>query len=262
MDWKNAEHFKKDSREERARDEKGRLFEAVAVLEKPLSTILESLRPSLEQGEFDTIIGDDASGRIPTLILRKVIGEIYGRAGRKGPDTLFFAGGGSAVAHEKKTDIKDPTGEITAFLEKRPSKKVLVVTDTIVTGVSLIPLTTALRKTKIKYEVATVGLDPSGIEAYTGITPTIRQMRNSFQQTLQGKVHHGDSPDTPAMYEWSKVLGGVYKMPGDLHSKTLRGETKPKDRPLLQAFINEARTDVDIIADILIDKYYANQIES
>lgn len=49
--------------------------EVMAELKPALLSVVEQLRESIEKGEYRTLISDDAAGRIPTLILRKIIQE-------------------------------------------------------------------------------------------------------------------------------------------------------------------------------------------
>ncbi|MBI5420722.1 MAG: hypothetical protein HZA35_00180 [Parcubacteria group bacterium] len=52
-------------------------YKEIVELEEPIQRLLDQLRPHLEKNEYRLIIGDDASGRIPTLIMRKVMDTIY-----------------------------------------------------------------------------------------------------------------------------------------------------------------------------------------
>jgi len=53
--------------------------------------ILEQARESIDKGEYNILIGDDASGRVPTLIFRRVLQDVYKEKGYDAPKTLFFA---------------------------------------------------------------------------------------------------------------------------------------------------------------------------
>src|SRR3989344_9337060 len=66
--------------------------EALLGLEDPLANILEKLRPELERGEYRLIIGDDASGRIPTRIVGEVIKKLSEERGFPRPLVRFIAG--------------------------------------------------------------------------------------------------------------------------------------------------------------------------
>ena len=44
----------------------------VAELREPMQKILQAMRENIEQGDYVAILGEDASGRIPALIFRKI----------------------------------------------------------------------------------------------------------------------------------------------------------------------------------------------
>lgn len=49
--------------------------EVMAELKPAMLSVVEQLKEAIESGEYNTLISDDAAGRIPTLILRKIIQE-------------------------------------------------------------------------------------------------------------------------------------------------------------------------------------------
>ena len=59
-------------------------------LESLVLPLIEKLKENIDKGEYDMLIGDDASGRIPTLILRGIINE---RNRGSKVKTRFVAGG-------------------------------------------------------------------------------------------------------------------------------------------------------------------------
>lgn len=61
-------------------------------LEYPIRDILEKMLPNIERGEYDLIIGIDASGRIPTIIMEKFIKHVYSKNRISLPDIRFMAG--------------------------------------------------------------------------------------------------------------------------------------------------------------------------
>jgi len=94
-----------------------------ARLEAPAQHILELLRPHIVKREYDSVLGDDADGRIQALILSHAIQELYGD--KKKLQTVFVQGG--SILHEdaplKRTfseaklplflQKKLPTGQVT-----------------------------------------------------------------------------------------------------------------------------------------------------
>ena len=117
-------------------------FEEIAEIEPAIISLVNQLKEKIESGEYDTLISDDVGGRIPTLILRKIIKE-------HNPDqklqTFFVASG--------KTYLPTPTdkekyGQLQEYLRKvaDKTKKALIVTQFVFTGKTLIRLSHALKE--------------------------------------------------------------------------------------------------------------------
>ena len=90
----------------------------IAELRKPMEKLLLDMRENIERGEYAVIFGDDASGRIPTLLFRKVLTASYEEHGFNVPQTLFFAGK-RALSEEKIDKVR---GEIVGFLTENNIK--------------------------------------------------------------------------------------------------------------------------------------------
>ncbi len=132
----------------------------IKELEEPLASMFADLRSEIERGDYSAIIGDDASGRIPALIMWEVVKEIYKKKGFKPPLMRFIAGSSNIrftdeeIKKEKEMDnqmarIKEDTGQ---------NKKFLIVTDTISSGASVGMLIGSLKRNGLHADVATVGL--------------------------------------------------------------------------------------------------------
>ena len=68
------------------------ILSEVSDLEEPIKRILKDILPNIERGDYQLIVGDDASGRIPTLIIDRFIKKVYKKMGFDTPQTIFFAG--------------------------------------------------------------------------------------------------------------------------------------------------------------------------
>ena len=85
----------------------------IGRLEKPAKVILEKILGNIERGEYDLIIGADASGRVPTLVFKKFIDYVYKKLGYQTAKTIFLAGAGMGLktASEKyKSFLKNKQG--------------------------------------------------------------------------------------------------------------------------------------------------------
>ncbi|MDO8659898.1 MAG: hypothetical protein Q7K54_04870 [Candidatus Parcubacteria bacterium] len=169
---------------------------------------------------YNTILSDDTSGRLISLVLRKVINEARKRKGLNSVDTYFLASG--------RHNRIDATQAIKNFLEKKKQKisKALVVTDHIETGQSIGKLVDTLESLSINFDIATL----SSVGAY----------HNKITNRLyQGK---SDSKIGTHFYnQWRLV--DVEKVTSSPHPTKIQNSDSEE--------IKNARKDVDNLAEEL-----------
>lgn len=142
------------------KEEHKEISQMIEELRIPTQIIFEEIKNSINKGEYKTIIGDDGSGRIPTLIFNNVISNIYKDKGFIKPNILFsdinFKGG----TNEEYVDFykKYISTNLREELMKE-SGKCLIVTDTIASGNTLRFFTEFLKENKIDYEIASLSVD-------------------------------------------------------------------------------------------------------
>jgi adenine/guanine phosphoribosyltransferase-like PRPP-binding protein len=248
------------------------IFSEIAELERPFQIILEKLKSRIENGEYGLVVGDDASGRIPALVMSRFLNKVNKEKGLDNVATKFFAGGGSFSKHlkvqKKGKEIPDTTVEIAVSLMKSDLpkvNKVLVVTDSMVTGRSLKPILGALRASGVSYDIVSVGLDPAladhAIENFDASKDDdVEKFAEFLGKQLGGEVIFG-LVGTPNVY-FGHSLSGVMKRPGDLYATPLRkvdqdyptgitGEEKEFD---LKS-VPDARNDVDLLTNRLYEYF-------
>jgi adenine/guanine phosphoribosyltransferase-like PRPP-binding protein len=193
------------------------IHEITESMHRPIKAIANEMREDLVAGNFILIIGDDASGRVPALIFTEIANQMK-PADQEKTRCIFFAGSRYLVGSEKmiKTqDIIDQLTRDTESLEMIQKGKVLVVTDTISTGNSILPVTTALNYLGANYEISSIAIYGDFVDE-----PGVRKVdKNRFEKLFSGKVHYYEK-ETPEIYgqqEYSGVEKDVY----DLHSKDL-----------------------------------------
>ena len=211
-------------------------YQEIAELRVSCERILEGLHDRIDQGSYDLIVGDDASGRIPTLILRNVIKEIYHDKGFQIPYTAFVAG--SRFIHEPR--IPEKTEQLTQRIKKvgewhDGSNRALIVTDTIGGGLSLKPLYDALRENNIEYDIATLSL--------AHMPEMTDEMRERVEQSMGGKLYFGHT-GVPRIYG-RHDLAGVEKTPEEVFA-----------RPHRTSSTKIARADVKKLSTELVDWYH------
>lgn len=251
-------------------DDKEIVFQEVAELELPIKIIIEKIRPRIENGEYGLIIGDDASGRIPTLILGNFIKTISEQRGLNKPNIIFIPGklmgpifGFSSESMRKK--LENHIGKFGATEEKR----ILIVTDTILSGGSLEILVKLLKKSGYICDIATIGIEKEPID----IEAPPRDLEYPETETredilrgveiISGEYNGEDNlhPNTPKIYR-EKTLSGVTKKAGQTKSTTLKyAESDEDEKGMIQDQINQAREDANVVTQHLIEWYKSQSYE-
>lgn len=131
-------------------------FRQIERLQKSAEALVQQLKEKIDNEEYDMLIGDDVSGRIPTLILRGVINERRHQLSKDKSSqvneipTKFIVGG-------RAYDVEN-TEEIIKFLEKiKPQikKKALLVTEYMDSGKGMDKMARAFNRAGIDFDVAT-----------------------------------------------------------------------------------------------------------
>ncbi len=213
---------------------------ALAELDEPIAKILNQLRPTIEKGSYKIIVGDDSSGRIPTLIIARAIKKIYAEQGIPPPLVRFVAGSRLTgdVVHEKKEKLLDAYAiDMRQVLlkesEKTQTKKprVLIVTDFIESGRSVKPLVDSFKKNGVGADLATIGI-------YDGFSS--KKARVDVTAVGQNSV--------PNIYQ-KKELSGVIKSPKELFATRTHSDVEKQRK------INATREIVIDIADRISKKF-------
>lgn len=107
-------------------------FEEIAEIEGAMISLVEQLKTNMLNGEYDALVSDDAGGRIPTLILRKIMQKIIPQAS---PETHFIAAGHGIPHQEYKRDYNDFLDSLKMTAKR--GKRILLITQYIHSGNSL-----------------------------------------------------------------------------------------------------------------------------
>ncbi|MFA6273807.1 MAG: hypothetical protein WC662_01475 [Candidatus Paceibacterota bacterium] len=258
--------FKKENNQE--------LSPMIEALRIPAENLLKQMKYSINNGEFKTIIGDDASGRIPTLIINNVIKDIYKEKGYTEPQIMFIAGSrGLGEVSEKEVKIDKTKEHISKYLKNKEGKT-LISTEYIQYGSSLKSLGEALKELKIPYEISTfcyfsfIRKDNSQYE--DDIQFLIKQKENE----LGGKINYGKIIDREANEESLKVFydrrdnqsnsTGVHKVKKEVLSKATHNVEDSDSKKIIKQKekgrknVNQAREEAKILSDQLTDWYRKN----
>ena len=120
--------------------------------------ILEICRERILAGEYQTIIGEDASGRIPAQIMHKTLREIYRALGYESPQIVFLAGTHRASLENQTANWETKLELVENILEQHRGR-FAVVTDTIRTGENIGFLCEAMDRADAEYDIITTRLE-------------------------------------------------------------------------------------------------------
>jgi len=208
----------------------------------------------LEKTNYDAIVGDDASGRIPALIFNEIISKINEEKKIEKPKLLFIAGQFSGVRHEQAEprtliNVLHKTEEhISKNLKDK--KRVLIVTDTINTGNSLISMTESLRVNKIPYDIVSISFLGEGRK-------NLEEKLKETEKKLGGKIFANLTDVTPRVYRAYGIVG-VKKEKANRFSTKIMSNKLDNFEP---DEVSRARRDIHILSKKLLEWYKNNKNE-
>lgn len=216
------------------------------VIESLINLVLK-LESKLSQ--YDTIIGDDASGRLIALFLRQIIKAKRREDGLEPPETLFVAGGrGNNCLRSEK--IKE-------LLEKKKDSmgKTLLVTEYISSGDGLQWLAKMMADLGIDFDIATLSL-------LVKENPT-----ESFQRypEIVKRLNFGSIGSDGLFFYGKKRIAGVTKQQDDINivrpenpNITAHATRRPKTE-IDVGMMKVARKSLNTLANEINDKLLSNK---
>lgn len=176
---------------------------------------------------YDTILSDDASGRLVSLVLRKVINRAREQRREKPVRTYFLATG----RHERFPEEIDRN--IESFLEKKKPHigKALVVTEHISSGDSMNSIVDILEKLEIGFDIASL---------------SVFYPRGRYGNSIDSRLTYG-SESSIGLDLYHDQSGGVIKDVASLSPRPKRVEG-----PYASKSAAMARRDAERLADAMI----------
>ena len=92
-------------------------FPEIAEMESAMISLIEKLKDKIEKGEYNALIVDDIGGRIPALVLRKLMTE-KGSYNKENKLNTFFVTGGARLFTDDY-DAVETRQKVTKFLEEK-----------------------------------------------------------------------------------------------------------------------------------------------
>jgi hypothetical protein len=265
---KNIKHFldkvfsKKSELIQNSKEkEEGELnYREIEDLRRPAEDLLLQLKEKIDRGEYNLIIGDDASGRIPTRIFYNTLKAIYEKKKYESPKVIFFAGSGRFNTKSHSWIREEKTKMIKAYLKHflknnaigAEKIKALVISEVIDTGNSLKPLADALHQEKIDFDIA----------AFSG--PYVKEHVRRLEEYLGCKIFEPLSEETKDGIYGKLRLHGVRKETHELFAHPLRDSFWTKifrrdSSKSIKNSVKKAREDVNKLSEYLVEWYSKNQ---
>ena len=170
-------------------------FKAISFWEKEGLTALLKLIIKLKEniGKYESIVSDDASGRLVSLILQKIANKIR-KDNDKDQIRVLFIAGGSGIQNRKIA--------INKLIENNKNKlgRTLLVTDYIQTGESIEKFMEILNDNNINFDVAAVSVsdDP-------------KSSHHLYSKNLLKRLYYGEFGNAGLQFYSRISFAGVYK---------------------------------------------------
>jgi hypothetical protein len=211
-------------------------------LEEDACSLVRKLKDKIDQGFYDILVSDETGGRLPTLLMRAIIKK---RNPQAKIQTLFINGG--KMLRDVVDDGRDEK-EFESFVDylkfvTEDHQNALVVTQVMRSGTSVALLASMLSESGCDHvDVATVRARYA--------EPIYQEDKNR----IEGEVFYGrESNYTDEFDDKNTELSGVSKVERNVvHPSTVRNilmEKDPEEINKIQTVINEAREDVNTMAD-------------
>lgn len=192
----------------------------------------------IESGEYGVILGEDTSGRIPTLFLKELIKGIAG-AGNNLPATNFYASHRINTT-SNETQRSEYKRNMKAYLEglkwkylsgENKGKKILICTEAVNTGGSVKSIIEILREIGCTVDILTFGANkkytpPSDVRFYSGGSDP-----DAFDRTIDKNY----------------MMSGVWKKDWEIHATPVnKADKETKENLLNESNTKKMREDLKI----------------
>lgn len=244
-------------------------FEEMEEIEPAMVSLVEKLKENIENGEYDTLISDDGGGRIPTLVLKKILKKINPE---QKLGTYFVAGGFRMPSSSKPAD-KEKYEELLDYLSKLKKKaqphKALLITQYVGNGSNILKFSQALEKANIRdFDIAVLAAmwyeydsTDMGHTVYSG-TSTSEHIIDEKHEKLSGVIKRRRKEDYlpfPRSTVETLKSGGEDNVAEKELAEALESidvdHTVEKEIGL-QRNINLAREDVDLLAERVVNQVW------
>ncbi len=211
-------------------------------LEAPLAKLCGQLAEGFREGKYALIIGDDTSGRIPTLVIRGFANHLRKQQGQREIPTIF-------LDLSKDTDVMGIADQLKKRVpesDSRSGNRALLVTEWMNSGGTMARALQMLSDRKgIAADVVTLGTSPVYDRGF-------HKQELSYRSA---EVFSGDLKMSPSIYQNVAVSG-------------LMGEWKDGTRTIkpiartfrgYQKWVNESRGDVNLMVQRIVAQVFPTE---
>lgn len=125
----------------------------VESVEEDMMILCKQLKEPIENGEYGLFIGDDTSGRIPTLALKGFANFISEAFGREYVKTVFLQAGRYVPDQSVEDQFQK---RVLPLIRQNSGKKALFITEHVLTGKSIQRLINMFQKYNIAIDIASL----------------------------------------------------------------------------------------------------------
>ena len=129
----------------------------IKEIEVPMIKALGELRPSIEAERHGLIIGDDISGRVPTLAVREYASLVLVPKGKLAPPTVFLQDKTAVNVESLETQLQK---RVLPFTSKGSFEKALYVTEYVQRGRKLERIMNLFKKYNIPFDLLVLYANP------------------------------------------------------------------------------------------------------
>ena len=173
-------------------------FKELEAIEPAMISLISQMKEKIQNGNYDTLISDEAGGRIPTLIIRKVIKTLHPELELK----TFFVSAGHSTPYDQ-TERYENLREYLVQNIIKDEQKALIITQFLFTGKSLYRFISILKE---------AGLNNFDLAAMNAYVNHIESVLDELKQLLpQGNKFYYGTNSWNTLNEEHEKFGGVRK---------------------------------------------------
>lgn len=181
-------------------------------------SLIKELTPAIRNHEYNVVVGDDASGRIPARVISGLMKEVYEEDEVHLPKIKFLAGGRHRrLTEEFGNKLDDYFYKLVSEKKIKPQDKILLVTEHMDSGTSEAQIIRTVKKAGLDCDIAALACWRNPVF-----------YRNSLPRSAFGgvKIYSGGN-DLNDLYFWNKpFISGVEKREGEIFSNRREGDRK------------------------------------